>query len=131
MSTLALCRAAFTIKETGGVASVVFSPGRLTPEQLSQVLYEPSTVWGVKPTKQLIYLDSDFIHPKYFVTPVLVDEKAFKKAKKDALAQAAMALKSGQRINECAHAPRASPPQSALSRAIDGCAAPCASIPSP
>ena len=131
MSTLALCRAAFTIKETGGVASVVFSPGRLTPEQLSQVLYEPSTVWGVKPTKQLIYLDSDFIHPKYFVTPLLVDEKAFKKAKKDALAQAAMALKSGQRINECAHAPRASPPQSALSRAIDGCAAPCASIPSP
>ena len=86
--------ASFSIKETGGAGKVIFSGARLTPEQLVQVVFEPSA-WDLKAPNKCLYFDSDFAHPCHFATKELVALKDFGKHKKDAGSQAKMAGKKG------------------------------------
>ena len=84
---------AFSIKETGNVARIIFSSERLNAQQLQQVLYEP-TVWELNRPSQLVYADADYVHPKLFATTQLMSTvSAFKKNKKDADTQASLVAK--------------------------------------
>ena len=85
--------ASFQVKETGDVAQVIFCSTRLTGQQMSDILFAP-TVWDLGAAKNPLYAESDYIHPKFMVTPYLIGQPEFKKAKKDAVSVAKLANKT-------------------------------------
>ena len=85
--------AQFKIKETGRVADILFARERLSPNQVSQLLFE-TTYWSARAPTRLLYLDADFVHPKEFVTPALLALDAFKGTRRDAEAQLAVGAKA-------------------------------------
>jgi len=85
--------AQFKIKETGRVADILFARERLSPNQVSQLLFE-TTYWSARAPTRLLYLDADFVHPKEFVTPALLALDAFKATRRDAEAQLAVGAKA-------------------------------------
>ena len=63
--------------------------------QLIQLLSDGSP-WGAAAPDRLLYLDSDFTHPKTFVTPALSALGQFKKQKMDAKSQVDLGLKAAK-----------------------------------
>ena len=87
--------ATFNIKETGAVAHAIFCTGRLSADQLRQVLWEPSA-WALPKCGRILCAESDYIHPKSWVTPQLVALEEYTRQRKDGMLQARMAVKAGQ-----------------------------------
>ena len=52
------------------------------------------SVWDLGAAKNPLYAESDYIHPKFMVTPYLIGQPEFKKAKKDAVSVAKLANKT-------------------------------------